>query len=778
MSHPDLSEASLLDLFRLEAQEQSQILTNGLLALERDAHAAAQLESCMRAAHSIKGAARVVGIPAGVNIAHAMENCFVAAQERRITLRQAHMDELLRAVDLIRRIAQTSEADISMWDAGSKEITAPVAALARIVSDPDGVAAARPADVPEAAAPAPAPVAVTTIEKRVASPPSSDAEASSAVSAPLAASNQAPSADLHDRVLRVTAENLNRLLGLAAESLVEGRWVQPFGEALQRLKRQHYELSGTLHELREELTGVHLSERAQEALANAEKRVVESRRLLSQRLSELETFDRRVTSLSHRLYEGALACRMRPFSDGTLAFPRLVRDLARQLDKKVHLDVIGSTTQVDRDVLEKLDAPLGHLLRNAVDHGIESPRERLAAGKPAEGVIRLEARHSAGRLTLQVSDDGRGIDLAKLRRAVVERRLASEQMAAELSESELYEFLLLPGFSLAGTVTEISGRGVGLDVVQHMLKRLRGTIRITAQPGRGTQFLLQLPLTLSVVRALLVEVGGEPYAIPLASIVQTIKVPTASTALLEGRSHFELGGKRVGLITAHQVLESSAAAQTMPEWSVVVLGNEERTYGLVVDRLLGERELVVQPFDARLGKIQDINAGALMEDGSPVLILDVEDAIRSIEKLVVTGALSAMTSTGHTTAKSKRKRVLVVDDSLTVRELERKLLVSGGYEVEVAVDGMDGWNAVRSGEFDLVVTDVDMPRMDGIELVTLLKQDPVAKSLPVMIVSYKDRPEDRQRGLKAGADYYLAKSGFHDQTLLSAVADLIGTAAA
>jgi two-component system sensor histidine kinase and response regulator WspE len=196
-----------------------------------------------------------------------------------------------------------------------------------------------------------------------------------------------------------------------------------------------------------------------------------------------------------------------------------------------------------------------------------------------------------------------------------------------------------------------------------------------------------------------------------------------------------------------------------------------------VDRLIGERELVVQPLDPRLGKIKDVAAGALMEDGTPVLILDSEDLLRSLEKLVLDGAITGTATGAASGAASRRKRVLVVDDSLTVRELERKLLSNAGYEAEVAVDGMDGWNALRAGHFDLLVTDIDMPRMDGIELVTLLRRDPRVKSLPVVIVSYKDRPEDRQRGLEAGADYYLAKSSFHDQTLLKAVVELIGEAA-
>jgi two-component system sensor histidine kinase and response regulator WspE len=522
--------------------------------------------------------------------------------------------------------------------------------------------------------------------------------------------------------------------------------------------------------------GHEISQATDESLAASQKSLLNCEHLLSERLSQLEVFDGRSTNLANRLYDEALACSMRPFADAVPRFPRMIRDLGRTLGKPTRLEIIGEATQVDRDVLEKLDAPLGHLLRNAVDHGIESPAKRLAAGKAAEGTIRLEARHTAGMLQILVSDDGAGIDLGVLRESIVERKLATAEFARTLSEPELLEFLFLPGFTLKNTVTEISGRGVGLDAVLDMVKQLRGTVRVTSQVGSGSRFVLQLPLTLSVVRTLLAEVGGEFYAFPLAYIARTFSLPRGQIEMLEGRQLFDFEGRAVGLVDASQVLGGAPSPASGECASIVVIGESANSYGLMVDRFLGERELVVRPLDARLGKVKDIAAAALMEDGSPVLIVDVEDLRRSVEKLISTGGLSKLACAADTQTGKARKRVLVVDDSLTVRELERKLLDSRGYEIEVAVNGMEGWNAVRTGNFDLVVTDIDMPRMDGIELVCLIRKDPNLKSLPVMIVSYKDREEDRRRGLEAGADYYLTKGSFHDETLVRAVIDLIGEA--
>jgi len=310
-----------------------------------------------------------------------------------------------------------------------------------------------------------------------------------------------------------------------------------------------------------------------------------------------------------------------------------------------------------------------------------------------------------------------------------------------------------------------------------MLKQVRGTVRVFSKAGQGTRFQLQLPVTLSVVRTLLAEIGGEPYAFPLAQIIRTLKVSRDRIELLEGRQHVDFDGRRIGLVDARQVLETAEGSSTGAELSVIVLGDASHTYGLVVERFLGKRELVVQSLEGQLGKIRDISAGALMPDGSPVLIVDTEDLIRSIDKLVGVGRLNRVAHATDENGVRRRKRVLVVDDSLTVREVERKLLGNRGYDVEVAVDGMDGWNAVRSGHFDLVVTDIDMPRMDGIELVSLINKDPNLKAIPVMVVSYKDREEDRRRGLEAGAAHYLTKGSFHDETLIKAVVDLIGEAA-
>jgi two-component system, chemotaxis family, sensor histidine kinase and response regulator WspE len=768
----DLSGLSMLELFRVEAENQTAILTSGMLELERGPAAPQQLETLMRAAHSLKGAARIVNLQIAVRLAHGMEDFFVAAQHGKIQPRQAQIDVLFRGVDLILQIAKRTEADVAAWeDEHAAEIQEFLDSLAKMTP---GQSDERTAHTTQARS-TPVPPASAMLRSNKPDAPLPEAKAEVAVVAgPPAHPASTHKHEAPERVLRLTAENLNRLLGLAGESLVESRWLRPFSDSMQRLKRHQADLERALNGLRQTLEEETVSERAETQLGDVFALLAEGREFLGDRLQELDLYDRRSGHLSHRLYLEVLRSRMRPFGDGTRRFPRMVRDLARSLGKQVRLEIIGENTQVDRDILERLETPLAHLLRNAVDHGCETAGERKRAGKPAECVIRLEARHSAGMLVVTVADDGGGVDPERLRRGIIEKKLTTPAVAEKLAEAELLEFLFLPGFTMKKTVTEISGRGVGLDVVQNMVKSVRGSIRVATQPGGGMRFQLQLPLTLSVLRSLLVEIADEPYAIPLAQIVHTLKLPRERVESLEGRHHFDYRGHPVGLLAAHEVLDCGEPRLPGNELPVVVLADRNARYGLVVDRFLGERELVVQPLDTRLGKVKDISAAALMEDGSPVLIVDVDDIVRSIEKLVSSGHLARVTRQAIEPVAKRRKRVLAVDDSLTVRELERKLLANRGYQADVAVDGMDGWNALRAGNYDLVITDVDMPRLDGIELATLIKKDPHLKSLPVMIVSYKDREEDRLRGLEAGADYYLTKGSFHDETLIQAVIDLIG----
>lgn len=754
-----MNDSGLMNLFREEVEAHASILTAGLLAIESGSAGSERIEALMRAAHSLKGAARVMGFDAAVGIAHALEDVLIAVQEGRLSLNRVGVDLLLQGVDWITALAKVREADLPAWlvqQAGTgEELELRLIGL-------------RKGEEPEAA-----PVCSATKEASWAMPEpgSADAQEGMAVMAATVKTEQ-----VRDHSVKMSAEVLNRFIHLVSETLVETHRMDAMMESWSRLRQRQQRLPAWLRRCRELLDQGAAGE-ARQMLETVREQLSEVHRAFVGNLDELDGFSRRLAVTAERLFQDVVSSRLRPFAEGIQALPRLVRDLSHELGKQVRFEIHGQNTQVDRDILQKLEAPLGHLLRNALDHGIETPQERLAVGKSPVGSVRLEAYHRGGMLSITVSDDGRGVDREGLRRKIIERNLTTEEWAARMNDAELLDFLFLPGFSTREVADRVSGRGVGLDTVRAIVHAEGGAVFMASEPGRGTTFRLRLPVTRSVVRVLLVSIAGEPYALPLARIGRVLEFESAEIRTVEGRGYVVVEGVNVALVSLRELLEFEPAPLEA-KVRAVVLGDQGDRYALEVDDFLGERELVVRPLDPRLGKVPHVVAAAVQEDGLPVLVLDADDVLRSVASLLSGGRPVGQLRVASGERKRRIRRILVVDDSVTVRELERRLLQNEGYEVDVAVDGMEGWNTLRLGHYDLVVSDVDMPRLDGIELVRRMRADARLARIPVVIVSYKDRAEDRMASLQAGAYYYLAKSGFRDDALIQAVRQLIGEAVA
>ena len=783
---PELKvDPTLLELFSTELETHSEVLNEGLLTLETNPAAREPLEALMRSAHSLKGGARVVGLDLAVRLAHIMEDCFVAAQNKKLQFNADGIDVLLHSVDMLTRLSKAaSSGDHPQYAAVVPQVEQLITALETLYSGEPPPAASPAAEaIPAKAAVTSPPAQDDSLPARVQRAPAPPEPKPTIVTAAevehkgeaAPPPQTSPHHAEHDRTVRVTANKIERLMGLAGEVTVSARWLPPFSDSMLTLKRGHMEMTAILEKLQDLLNRDNVDPAILKELQKAREKNKEASGYLAERLNQLDVFTGTFATHTDRLYREMIGVRMRPFADGAKGFPRLVRDLARQLGKKVNFEIIGKSTEVDQDIQEKLDAPLNHLLRNAVDHGIESPRERRAAGKPESGTIRMEVGHRSGMLMITIYDDGKGIDPAKLRDKVLRKGLAGADIVEQLSAAELLDFLFLPGFSTAEQVTEVSGRGVGLDVVHSMVHEVGGVIRADSKPGQGMRFHLELPLTLSVIRTFLVEIADEPYAFPLTRIDRCLLLKPAEIEVVEERQYFRFSDNNIALVNIHDVLELNSSPPKGEEISVVVVSDRFHAYGLVVDKFIGEYDLVVRPLDPRLGKVPDISAMALMLDGSPVLIFDIEDMVHSIDKRMGSRRLRKISDT-ETEHHEHGRKILVVDDSITVREMERKLLEHKGYEVDVAVDGMDGWNAVRSARYDLVVSDIDMPRLNGIELVKRIKESETLQHIPVIIVSYKDTEEHRLQGLEAGANYYLTKSSFEDESFVDAVLDLIGEA--
>ena len=737
-------EASPLELFRLELEERVEDLNQSLLVLEGTPEAQEAIDHFMRALHSVKGAASIVVLPPLVVVAHRLEDVFAGVKAGEYILTPAAIGLGFRCIDLFQDISRLPSDQIREW-LGARSLEIDLLAQA--------IGALRPC---QAEGPLP--------PDSCKLPPSAKG--------PVLGDESGSMPPAGDRVVRVEAENLNRIMALSGELLVEAKWLQPFADSLTLLKERQKDLQAMIESLR-----LQLAESGQtaslEQVDRARLKERQCRDTLSERLGELELYALRTTNLSYRLYREVISSNMRPFADAVVVFPRMVRDLATGLGKQVQLEVVGKGTLVDRDILRKLESPLTHILRNAIDHGIELPAIREACGKGQRGTIRIEALHRGGMLSITVSDDGAGVRYDAVRERLVASGQCTSEEAEGLADADLCDYLYRPGFSTAPAVTELSGRGVGLDVVNSMANDVGGAVRFSSVPGLGTSIHFQLPLTLSVVRTLLVEIAGEPYAFPLARLDQIEAIETSKIVVMEGRECFNLDGVSIGLISARQVMGFAETAEAPSMIPVVVISDHHKVYGVVVDRYLGEQDLVVRPLDPRLGKVANVTAAALMGDGQPILIVDTVDLVRSIDALLQDSRLLSQASRAPV---GEAKRILIVDDSAVARELQARLVQARGYQVDKAADGAEALRALRANTYSLLVTDVEMPELDGIELIKSLRADPNHGRLPIVISSSKDREQDRLLGLEAGADYYLVKSNFQDDTLINAIHQLIGTA--
>lgn len=762
------ADMPMLELFRIEMEQQASTLSNELLTLEKDSPELAEhLATLMRAAHSIKGAARLVDRKAVVTLAHVLEDCFVQAQNTLHVFSSDQVDILLAAVDTLHSMARDAESDEEWLSNRQAEYDQRVASLTALdeqlkTGAKNEIEPAAQETIFDFAAIDHAP----DVQDEETTPPYCEIDEKS----PGRAVNRLIS---NERVVRISSRQLDRLMALTGEFMMQSRFMRPYTDSLRRLKRDQAELVTAIEELREQVRAIPSAAQAMEKIVEIQQRALACRDATESRVVDFESYDVKGESLSSRLRSQVVSTRMRPFRDGVQGLPRIVRDVARSLGKEIDLQMTGLDTLVDRDILERMEAPLSHLLNNAIDHGIEAPDIRRLSGKPAKGTIKLSAFHHGGMLYVLVEDDGKGIDFDRIRHKVVQKGLVKAEVAESLTQQEVGEFMFLPGFSTKDEVTSLSGRGVGLDVVQDVMQEMRGAIEVSSQLGFSTQFKMRFPLTLSVVPSLLVDIGEEPYAFPMARVDQILRISQSDVIEKNGESYFSYEGNEISLISTASLLDLDVKQSNLRVLSILMLSTRDAKYGFLVDRFLKEGELIVHVMPSQIERIQDISSVALMDDGMPVFIIDVDDLLRSTKKMLEQRAHRNWLATSALVSPPSKKRVLVVDDSITVREIERKILQSAGFDVEVAVDGMEGWNAVRNNLFDLVVTDVDMPRLNGLQLLNMIKQDPGLTGIPVIVISYKDRQEDQERAIGLGADLFIAKANFHDETFKDSVARLI-----
>jgi two-component system chemotaxis sensor kinase CheA len=480
--------------------------------------------------------------------------------------------------------------------------------------------------------------------------------------------------------------------------------------------------------------------------------------------AEFNDLSRSVNDLQDR----AMRTRMVPVATITDQLHRAVRDLARTQNKKIRWDVRGGDTELDRGVLNQLSDSLLHLVRNAVDHGVESPAEREAAGKPAEATIRLHAMQLGSEVIIAVTDDGRGIDIDAVRAQAAKRGVDTDGM----TEDELLRLTMHSGLSTTSFVTDVSGRGVGLDVVRVNVESARGRVEVRSQPAGGTEFRIVVPITLAVLRCLLVETAGQRFALPFHRVVLSQRNDPSAQHHAEGRPVVLVEGRPVPVSTFAGTIGLDATAD-VSGGSIVVLADTAHRHAFEVDRLVGQRDVVLKGLNRLLPHLPAVAGASVEPDGSVLVVLDPPGLIQRARH-------AAPVTTARPTAdgaQATRRRILVVDDALTVRELQRSILERAGFDVRVANDGKQALSRLAEEPSDLVLTDIEMPNMDGFGLTEAIRAHPSLTNIPVLILSSRSSETDRQRGLDAGADGYIIKSGFDEGSLLAAVNRLLGVRA-
>ncbi|MBD3806957.1 chemotaxis protein CheW, partial [Sulfuricurvum sp.] len=478
-------------------------------------------------------------------------------------------------------------------------------------------------------------------------------------------------------------------------------------------------------------------------------------------LEELNQVVSIVSLVTTDLQIAVMKTRMLPIGKVFNKFPRMIRDLSRELNKKIELEITGEETELDKSIVEEIGDPLVHIIRNSCDHGIESPEVRLAAGKPEIGTVQLKAYHEGNHIVIQIIDDGKGLDPDMLKMKSIEKGIITEKEAEMMSEKEAYGLIFRPGFSTAAQVTSVSGRGVGMDVVKTNIEKLNGMIDIDSEVGKGTSIKLKIPLTLAIIQALLVGVQEEYYAIPLASVLETVRISKDEIYTVESRSVMRLRDEVLSLVHIGDIFEVERVFDNNEHAYVVVLGLAESKIGLIVDSLVGQEEIVIKSLGEYLKGIDGIAGATIRGDGGVTLIVDVAALMQMAKSVKSTVGQESSDTKGRLNAKIKPSdyTVMIVDDSKTDRMIMRKALEPMGITLVEATDGIEALNILKQGDyvFDGILVDIEMPRMDGYTLASEIKKYNKYKNLPLIAVTSRTGKADRMMGVESGMVEYITK---------------------
>jgi two-component system, chemotaxis family, sensor kinase CheA len=741
----------LLATFRLEAHEHISGISSGLIELEKTSEQEKHLpliETIFRQAHNLKGAARSVNAAEIETVCRSLETALARLKRHEVRPTVELLDSLHQSVDTLRQLLAAMTDGTEPPRARANEVTEQVRQA--LAHQEHGTESPAPVVEPPKTAPAPPeikPALPETVRIATAKLDKVLFQAEELLSARLSAAQRAADLEkLYDMVAQWRKEWM-KVLPHVRPRRPQDYGAQPTGQIPEKLVEFFDWNEGFMQ----------IVERDLAATARA-----------------TDHDQRSLRAMVDTLLEDTKEALMLPFASLLEILPRMVRDLAREQHKEVNLVLNGVETEIDRRILEELKDAFIHLVRNSIDHGIELPQERRRKQKPSRGTLTISiSQKSSSNVEIVVSDDGGGMDVNRIKETALHSGMRSAHELRALSPEQLLGLVFESGFSTAPILTEISGRGLGLAIVREKVEKLGGTVSLQTEPGEGTTFGLVVPLTLARFRGVLIGAAGQRFIVPTMSIRSVARVAFESIKTVENRETVQLDGETLSLARLAEVLEigtSGKPSQGERKFPLLVLGSEERSIAFLVDEVLTEQEVLMKQLGRQLVRIRNVAGATVLGDGKVVPILNVTDLIKSALKSAGAPPMARQT---EVQISPKARSILVVEDSITSRTLLKNILQGGGYKVDTAVDGIDALTALKTKRYDLVVSDVDMPRLNGLELTARIRKDAQLSHLPVVLVTALASQQDRERGIDVGANAYVVKSSFDQSNLLEVIQRLI-----
>ncbi|HNF95985.1 MAG TPA: response regulator [Pseudomonadota bacterium] len=741
----------LLETFLVEFDERLQAMSRGLLALEASATGTPErdknLQELLRNAHSLKGAARAVEVSLIEKSCHHLEE-ILAAVRNHPTLLDQHLIQLLFGV--LDGLAEAGKLLRKQEPLEGSLLFGVALEMEMFIESTIRPLGKEPAQA--LAAPPPAQIAK--------SDPNADAE-------------NAVSSDLP--TVRIHTEKLDALLTRSGELLTARQHLRLTSEQLSQVADSIRRLESEWRHHGKENAKIG-SPTSKTATKIGDSLVEETPARLTELVAQIDKLQlalrqdlRQLEHTGSALDQQVSRIRMLPFSHACVGFDRMVRDLARNSGKDIELRIEGGDVELDRSVLDALKDPLRHLIRNSIDHGIERPEDRKRSKKSPRGTIIASATLRGGQVAIVISDDGQGLVADSIR-----KRAQKLGMPIPDTDQKLIDAIFMPGFSTAAdSVSMVSGRGIGLDVVRNQIKSLHGEVDVSFVPGKGTQFQLTVPLTLTLLRVLLIRAADQTFVVSNNYVHKLLRLRQNEVIWIGERPMIVIDNQPIHLDSfAHALsLRQPTGITWQGKRPVVVLRSEQRTAAFLVDELVAEQEVTVKSLGSRVKRIRNVAGAVIMPDGQVALTIHVADLLHTEKPDESLGALRH--GGAQDSGERKQRRILVVDDSVTTRSLERSLLESAGFSVELAADGVQAWDRIQSGEIDLVLSDVDMPLLNGYQLTQTIRKSELFRKLPVILITSNDDQRSRERGIEAGASAYMTKGTFDQSVLLSVIEQLI-----